>query len=200
MTNSAIRVLWTVIGIVLTVIGVVGLIASLGHLAGVDEKAPLFWSGLLELWHDLSPWGLIILGVLGLLFAWLGFDLLARQLRTRRYPAMGDLDLRHGPADSPDGRPRPPGATRVRGVRLVRGLERDLIRDPLIRRASVTLAGPATRPEIWIELRLSSRAGLAAVREQVAAAVDRFQVTSGLTPGRLEVTARIDTASPARVH
>lgn len=200
MTNGALRVLWTVIGIVLTAIGVVGLIASLGHLAGVDEKAPLLWSGLLNLWRDIDPWGLVILGVLGLVFAWLGFDMLRRQFRTRRYPAMGDLDLRAVRENPPDGQPELPGATRIRGARLVRGLERDLARDPLVRKASVRLAGTAPRPELWIELQLSSRAGMAVVRDHVSAAVDRFRDTSGLAPSRLEVTARIDTARPVRVH
>lgn len=200
MTNSALRVLWTVLGMVLTAIGVVGLIASLGHLAGVDNSAPLLWSGLLGLWRAIHPWGMVILGVLGLLFGWLGLTLLGRVVRPRRYPVVGDLDLGSGTGEATVAGQALPGATRVRGARLVRGLERDLIRDPQIRRASVTMAGTAPRPELWIELRLSSRAGLTAVREHVSAAVDRFRATSGLTPHRLEVTARIDTAGPARVH
>ncbi|GIG91149.1 hypothetical protein [Plantactinospora endophytica] len=200
MTNSAIRTLWTVIGIVLTAIGVVGLIASLGHLAGVDNTAPLLWSGLLRTWRDLDPWGLVILGLLGVLFAWLGSSLLGRVLRARRYPVLGDLDLRSVTGQAAVTGPALPGATRVRGARLVRGLERDLARDPQVRRASVTLAGTAPRPELWIELQLNSRAGLTAVREHVSAAVERFRTTSGLAPRRLEVTARIDTARPIRVH
>ncbi|MEN3615471.1 hypothetical protein AAH979_39000 [Plantactinospora sp. ZYX-F-223] len=200
MTNSAIRVLWTVVGLVLTAIGVVGLIASLGHLAGVDNQAPLLWSGLLRTWRDLDPWGLVILGVLGTFFAWLGSKLLGRVLRARRYPVLGDLDLRSVTGQTAAAGPALPGATRVRGARLARGLERDLARDPQVRRASVTLAGTAPRPELWIELQLNSRAGLTAVREHVAAAVERFRATSGLAPRRLEVTARIDAAGPIRVH
>jgi len=155
---------------------------------------------LLDLWNDITPWGLVILGVLGLFFAWLGLNLLERQFRARPYPAMGDLDLRSTIGDATTEAPRLPGATRVRGARLVHGLERDLTRDPLVRKASVTLAGTTPRPELWIELRLSSRASLDIVREHVSAAVDRFRNTSGLAPSRLEVTARIDTASPARVR
>ncbi|GAA3750292.1 hypothetical protein GCM10022225_38200 [Plantactinospora mayteni] len=200
MTNRAIRLLWTVVGLVLTAIGVVGLIASLGHLAGVDNKAPLLWSGLLRTWRDLDPWGLVILGLLGFFFAWLGSNLLGRVLRARRYPVLGDLDLRSVTGLAAAAGPALPGATRIRGARLVRGLERDLARDPQVRRASVTLAGTAPRPELWIELQLNSRAGLTAVRDHVAAAVERFRTTSGLVPRRLEVTARIDAASPVRVH
>lgn len=200
MTNSRLRVFWTVVGLVLTAIGVVGLIASLGHLAGVDEDAPLLWSGLLDLWRDLNPWGLVILGVLGAFFAWLGFHLLGRQLRPQRHPVMGDLDLRTTTGPTAAETDLPPGVTRVRGARLVRGLERDLARDPQVRKASVTLAGTTPRPELWIELRLSSRAGLAAVREHVTAAVGRFRATTGLDPSRLEVTARIDSTGAARVR
>jgi hypothetical protein len=200
MTNSSLRVLWTIVGLVLTAIGVVGLVASLGHLAGVDEDAPLIWSGLLRLWRAIEPWGLAILGALGLLLAWLGAHLLGRQLRPRRHPAMGDLDLRTvtGPAAGAAG--LPPGTTRVRGACLVRGLERDLARDPQVRRASVVLAGTAADPELWIELQLGSRAALTTVRDHVSAAVGRFRATSGLVPGRLEVIARIDTSGPARVR
>ncbi|MEE6263256.1 Asp23/Gls24 family envelope stress response protein [Plantactinospora sonchi] len=200
MTNSRLRVFWTVVGLVLTAIGVVGLIASLGHLAGVDEDAPLLWSGLLNLWRDINPWGLIILGVLGALLAWLGFHLLGRQLRPGRGPGVGDLDLRTTTGPTAAETELPPGATRVRGARLVRGLERDLARDPQVHKASVTLAGTPPRPELWIELRLSSRAGLAAVREHVTSAVERFRATSGLDPSRLEVTARIDSTGAARVR
>ncbi|GAB3977868.1 hypothetical protein V1634_13395 [Plantactinospora veratri] len=200
MTNSTIRVLWTVVGLVLTAVGVVGLIASLGHLAGVDNGAPLLWSGLLRTWRGIDPWGLVILGVLGLLFAWLGSRLLGRVLRARRYPVLGDLDLRSVTGRTAAAGPALPGATRVRGTRLARGLERDLARDPQVRRASVTLAGTAPRPELWIELQLNSRAGLTTVRDHVTTAVERFRTTSGLAPRRLEVTARIDAASPVRVH
>ncbi|MFY1670575.1 hypothetical protein ACN27G_11510 [Plantactinospora sp. WMMB334] len=200
MTNGAIRVFWTVVGIVLTAIGVVGLIASLGHLAGTDNSAPLLWSGLLRTWRAVDPWGLVILGVLGLLVAWLGWSMLGWVVRVRRYPVLGDLDLRSITRRTADPGPAPAGVTHVRGTRLARGLERDLARDPQVRRASVRLAGTAPQPELWIELQLNSRAALTVVRDHVSAAVERFRATSGMAPRRLEVTARIDAAGPARVH
>jgi|GEM_PF-2795278 hypothetical protein len=200
MTDSRLRVLWTVVGLALTAVGAVGLVASLGHLAGVDENAPLIWSGLLRLWRGVAPWGLAVLGVLGLLLAWLGAHLLRRLLWPSPHPVMGDLDLRIVTATTADETRLPPGTTRVRGGRLARGLERDLARDPQVRRASVTLTGTAPNPELWIELRLGPRATLTTVRDHVSAAVGRFWVTAGLTPGRLDVTARLDGAGAARVR
>jgi len=200
MTNGGLRVLWTVIGLVLTAIGVAGLVASLGALPGLDAGAPLIWSGLLNLWRDISPWGLVVVALIGLLLAGLGFSLLRRQLRPRRGPAMGDLDLQSVAGRTPGGGQQLPGATRVRGVRLARGLERDLARDPLVRKASVTLVGPAPQPDLRIELQLSPRARLAAIHDHVDAAVDRFRTTSGLRPRHLDITARIDNSGPARVR
>ncbi|MFY1692148.1 DUF6286 domain-containing protein [Plantactinospora sp. WMMB782] len=200
LSDGAIRVLWTVLGIVLTAIGVVGLIASLGALAGVDNGAPLLWSGLLRTWRGLDPWGLVILGVVGLFLAWLGSNLLGRVLQLRRHPAQGDLDLRAFAGQATADGTTSPGTTRVQGSRLARGLERDLTRDPQVRRASVTLVGTAPQPDLRIQLRLNPRAGLAAVRDHVSAAVDRFRTTSGLAPRRLDVTARIDAAEPVQVR
>ncbi len=199
MSNASLRTLWTIIGLVLIPIGAAGFVAGMGWLPGVDARTPLLWSGLLNVWRDISPWGLSILIVLGLLFALLGLRLLSSQFRGARGPAMGDLDLRAVTGRDADG-PQLPGATLIRSTKLADGLERDLARDPLIRRASVTLTGTAPRPDLWIQLSVNPRARLSVVRDRVGAAVQRFRDTSGMDPERLDITARIDPAGSARVH
>jgi hypothetical protein len=199
MSNSAIRVMWTVIGLVLFVLGAAGLVAGLGWLPGVDSSTPLLWSGMLNLWRDISPWGLSLAIVLGLILVLLGLRLLSQQLRPPRGPAIGDLDLRAMAGDRIDRAPVN-GVTLVHPARLADGLERDLARSPLVRRVSVTLTGAASSPDLWIRLWVTPRAGLSSVRDQVGAAVDRFRTTSGLHPARLDVTTRIDRSGAARVR
>jgi hypothetical protein len=206
MSHAAHRLLWTIVGLLLIALGAVGVTANLGQLPGTDVNAPLLWSGLLDLWRNSLPWGPIVVIVLGLLLAWLGFRLLAAQLRTRRGLTAAELTL---PADAGQGAsaagvPAPgadlPGRTFVRGTVLAHGLERDLARDPHVRRAFVTLTGDAPRPELWIQLEVGPRARLDAVRDHVGAAVGRFSTTSGLRPRYLDVTARVDPSSSGRVR
>jgi membrane protein implicated in regulation of membrane protease activity len=206
MSHAAHRLLWTVIGMLLTVIGAVGLAANLGLLTGTDISAPLLSSGLLD--AATAPWGLVVVSLLGLLLAMLGLSLLGRLLRTRDRSAMGELTVRVNPTvtrtgpgpEDPAPSPCRPGRTRVWGSVLADGLERDLARDPQVHRASVTLVGTAPRPELWIQLDVGPRARLGIVREHVSAAVDRFSTTSGLHPRYLDVTARVDPAGRRRVR
>lgn len=190
MTDAGHRVLWTVIGLLLTAVGGAGVAAGLGRLPGTDPGAPLLWSGLLDLWRDVTPWGLVLVAVVGLVLAWLGWHLLYRQLWPRRQPALGWLDL-HA-AGSPDTASRSyRGSTRVRGSTLAHGLARDLVRVPGVRAAAVTLTGDPVRPALRIRLRLR-QVQLTAVRGHVDAAVSHFTATGGLRPGRLDVTVRVD--------
>lgn len=190
MTSSANRVLWTVIGLVLLAAGVVGVLVSQGWLPDVDPDAALLWPGLLDWWRDTDPWGLVLVGLLGLVVALLGLILLLSELRRRGAPALGELTFA----------PAQPGRTRVRGPVVGHGLERDLVRDPGIRAAAVALTGAAPAPELWIQLDLEQQADLPAVRAHVDAALERFTRTYGLRPRRLDVTARVVGPSPARVR
>jgi hypothetical protein len=210
MSHAAHRILWTVIGLLLTAIGGFGLAANLGYLPGTDVHAPLLWSGLLGLWRNTAPWGLVVVIAVGLLLGLLGLVLLRRVPPARLggdidelivpYPTAADSAPVGRDAFDPERRADRLGLTRVRGVVLIEGLERDLARDPQVRRASVALVGYAPRPELRIQLYVDPCAQLAAVRDHVSVAVDRFATTSGLHPRRLDVTARIDAASRRRVR
>ncbi|MGW0435988.1 hypothetical protein ACWDV4_26015 [Micromonospora sp. NPDC003197] len=203
MSNAAHRVLWTAIGLLLVAIGGIGITASYGVLPGTDPDAPLLWSGLLDLWRDTTPAGVALLVILGLLLALLGLKLLARLLLPRPQPAMHEVALGQPDRSTGDKSERTtasglPGTTTVRGAVLARGLERDLASEPEVRRASVILTGAAARPELWIQLQIGPRARLAAIRDHVGAAVDRFTATSGLHPHRLDVTTRMVGPSSSR--
>ena len=206
MTHADLRVLWTVIGLLLVAVGTFGVVAGLGYVGGVDPEAPLLWSGLLGLWHDTAPTGLVVLLALGLLLALLGLRLLNRQLRPRPEPLMGELPLPDSMAvvSGTDGAALDamdlPGRTTVRGAVLARGLERDLTRDPAVREASVVLAGEVTRPELLIRLHLGPHARLDTVHEHVGSAVARFSATTGLCPRYLDVTARVAPTGFSRVR
>ncbi|WP_326558263.1 hypothetical protein [Micromonospora sp. NBC_01796] len=199
MSHAGNRVLWTVIGLLLTALGAAAAVANLGHLPGIDERAPLIWTAFRGVFRDISPWGPIVTIALGLILAYLGWTLLRRQLRPASDPAMDEYDLRAVTGDRAAADGSGPGITVVQGSSLADGLERDLTRDPQIRRASVWLTGDPPSPEVRIKLYVSPQAPLSALREYVQAAVDRFAATSGLRPRHLDITARVDAGGTARV-
>ncbi|WP_446215433.1 hypothetical protein [Micromonospora sp. IBHARD004] len=179
MSNAAHRLLWTVVALLLTALGGTGLAVSLGRLPGADS--PLLGAGPLRWWRAGTPWSALAVVVGGVLLALLGQRLLARELRA---PGRLAGTLVHGG----DGG----GRTRVASGVLTGALERDLLREPGVRRARVLLTGPTGRPDFWVEVQLDPRAGTAAVRAHVDAAVRRFAATVGCRPAHLDVTARVD--------
>ncbi|MFI6760953.1 hypothetical protein ACIBF5_17640 [Micromonospora sp. NPDC050417] len=200
MSHAGNRILWTVVGLLLTALGAAGVVANLGHLPGIDERAPLVWTGLRGLYRDISPWGPIVTIALGLILAFLGGLLLRGQLRPASRPGVDAYDLNAVTGKRAERDDTGPGITIVQGSAVTDGLERDLTRDPQIRRASVWLTGDPPTPEVRIKLYVSPQAPLGALREYVQSAVDRFAATSGLRPRHLDITARVDTGGAARVH
>lgn len=200
MTHAGNRVLWTFIGLLLTALGAATVVANLGHLPGIDANAPLMSPGFRGQIRDSAPWGPIVAIAVGLLLAFLGWTLLRPQLLPPSEPAMGQYDLRTVTDDQPWRNSTGPGVTVVQGSALADGLERDLTRNPQIRRASVWLTGDLPTPELQIKIYVSPQAPLATLRQYVQTAVDRFAATSGLRPRHLDVTARVDASGTARVH
>jgi hypothetical protein len=190
VTDTANRVLWTVVGLVLLAAGVVGVLVNRDWLPGTDAEAPLLWPDLVDWWRDLDPWGLIGLGLLGAVVAVLGLILLLAELRRGGGPQLRELRLAN----------QRPGHTRVRGPVVGRGLERDLARSPGVRNAAVSVTGTAPRPELWIRLDVDRQVDLGTVRQQVDRALDRFTRTYGLRPARVDVTTRVAGAPLARVR
>ncbi|MBT8225192.1 MAG: hypothetical protein HKP61_08310 [Dactylosporangium sp.] len=198
MTNAANRVLWTIIGLGLVAAGVLGVLASQDRLAGTDPGSPLLWPELLTWWRGHQPWGTIIVIGAGLIIAVLGVALLRAQMH--RHGATPIPDLKIVGSD-----PEPRGRTTVRATALVRGLERDLARSARVVGATVALTGASQHPDVWIRLGvrggdLADTGGLATLRDEIVRILDRFEVTSGVRVGRLEVTARVVSSGGSRVQ
>ena len=138
--NTANRVLWSVIGAVLVLAGVVGILASQGWLAGVDQHRLLFAPDAGDTWNRWGNWAPALAIAAGVILALLGLWLLRAELRVHARPSMPDTDLRTPPR--PDG---VGGRTQVDTSVLARAMRRDLQSDPAISSAHVRITG---RPSI----------------------------------------------------
>ncbi|MFE9693807.1 hypothetical protein [Micromonospora sp. NPDC005806] len=179
MSNAAHRLLWTVLALLLVAGGGTALAVGSGRLPGGDN--PLLGAAPVTWWRAGAPWSALAAAVGGVLLALVGWRLLVAGLRV---PDRLSGTLAH-PGDRG-------GRTRVAGAVLTGALERDLLRTPGTRRARVVLTGPVTGPDVWVEVHLAPSADLAAVRDQVDAAVRRFAATVGCRPAHLDVTALLD--------
>jgi hypothetical protein len=174
-------VLWTIIGLVLTGLGVVGLLVNLGRMPGIDRNQAVIWPDLLRLWRDWRGWILAGVIVLGLLMALLGLLLLRGQLRPRGV-SMPDLQM-----TAPSGQGRTVVGTPV----MVRGLANDLENEPGVRRAAAYLGGESDDPRLRLWLTLEPGTSLDRIRQGVHSAVDRFAATTSLRPADVTIDTRI---------
>jgi hypothetical protein len=183
--DTANRVLWGFIGIVLLAAGAFGVLASLGRIPPVARSAAL--------WNErLVPTGsraAAIAIAAGLVLAALGIVLIVLELRRRRPRAMSDLVS----ADTA------PGRTRVTAATLDHALAADLRSAPSVKRAAAYLSGDARDPAIALRLVVAPDADLAALRSHVEGALRRFGTTAGLDPRIREVAVRIGTQEPTRL-
>jgi hypothetical protein len=198
--TAANRALWTVIGLVLLALGVVGVLVNLGHLPGTYRNAHLLWPELLGHWRS---WGNratagVIIG--GLLLAALGALLLRVQLLPRGRAPMPDLVLDFDSAADSTGVTEPAGRTRVRTSVLADGLARDVGNHHGVVRASADIAGDRFKPELLLRLTVDPGVNLDGLRRHVDASVRRFATTTDLKPVRVEVSTRVTDRAPQRVH
>ncbi|MFC0531721.1 hypothetical protein [Phytohabitans kaempferiae] len=207
MTDAANRALWTVIGLVLLLAGVAGVLAHYDRLPGVTTPSAVLWPALVTGWRDISPWGHILVIVVGLLVALLGLWLARLQLRTTGERGLRDLtggELKRAHA-SPSGdtvelQPEQPvpGETTVRAQALEKALRRDLARQPGIHAAKVDITGAAAHPHLAVRLDLPPDTDLARVRAIADDALSRFATTSGLEPEHPSFTARLTGSTSLR--
>lgn len=208
--NTGNRVLWTVIGLLLVGLGVVGALVSLDRMPGADRRQSLLWPQLLEQWRRWEGWATAGVIVLGLLAAVLGVLLLRAELRPRGRRHLDDLvsgeRARHRPgarpaSDEPTGQPPGPaaGVTQVRYRAVAESLERDLRHQQAVHRANVMICGRPDRPEVLLNLTARPGADLAVLRHAVRDALSRFTATTGLTPASVQVNAQVEAGVVSRV-
>jgi hypothetical protein len=207
--NTGNRVLWVVIGAILTAAGVIGTLASLGKLSWLGRDRTLLGAEAARRWHTWHPWAVAVVIVVGLVVALLGFLLLRAQLRGRGGAPMPDLvSRRQRPVPAPEEREdqvlsevsSAPGRTRVSSGGLQQSLVRDLRTNREVRRVAVRLVGDPEHPEALVRLSVTPDADVTALRSHVDSALDRFAATSGVRPRVRDVVVRMADQPPARVQ
>lgn len=188
--DTANRVLWTVIGVVLLVAGGLTVAASAGWLPGANADSPLLWDALIEQWRDWEPWVWVAVAVLGAVLVWLGVLLIRGQLRRGGGHAMSDLVI-----EAPDGR----GRTVVGRSTLAHATEQDLEHIRSIDGAAVGLFRDGDGTEVRARLDVRGDTSLSDVAGDVGKAFSRFATTSGLGLGAVDVTVRVDGGAARRV-
>lgn len=188
--NTGNRVLWTVIGLVLTAAGVAGLLINLDRMPGTGSGQPVIWPELVEQGRSWRPWLLAGVIVLGLLLALLGALLLRAQLRRRGGVSMPDLRV-----DSADEHGQTVVGTRV----MVKGLAHDLENEVGVSRATAHLGGDARRPNLHLWLTLEPGAHLDRVQGRVLNALRRFSTTTSLTPSDVTVDTKVAGVQSSRL-
>lgn len=181
--DTANRVLWGFIGLVLLAAGAFGVLASQGRIPAIDRAAVLWDERLVRTGGPAA--GIAVAA--GLVLAGLGVLLIVLELRRRRPRAMSDLVS----ADTA------PGRTRVTAATLDHALAADLRAGPSVKRATAYLSGNSREPALALRLVVASDADLAALRGHVEVALRRFGTTAGLDPRIREVAVRIGTREPA---
>ncbi len=180
--NTGNRILWTIVGLVLTGLGVVGLLINLGRMPRTDRHQVVLWPELLRQWREWHTWMLVGVVALGLLLVLLGLLLLRGQLRRRSGASMRDLRMT-SPSDM--------GQTVVGARVMVKGLEHDLANQPGISNAAAHLGGGSDDPRLRLWLTVEPGTNLDPIRRLVRLALSRFTTTTSLRPADVFVDARI---------
>jgi hypothetical protein len=195
------RTLWTVIGILLLVAGVVGLLAGNGALSFVDRQQALLTPEMIDAWNRNRTLATTITIAAGLLLTLLGGLLLRAQRSQRAGTPMRDLHF--GPHPEPTGTEPPQferGGTDVASRALHRALRRDFESDRQVRDATVRLTGPTAHPQLQVRLAVTADADIARLAGHVDRVVHRFRTTSGVQPDLSEVVLRIPERATSRVE
>jgi hypothetical protein len=191
--NTANRILWAIVGLLLLALGVSGTLASLGRLPSVPADWVLLPLGRNATWHRFGGWAPAATILAGLVVMLLGWLLLRAELRRRTGRAMHELVLPS--AAVPGG-----GATVVGSGTLEKALSRDLARTRPLTGATAYLTGDPTRPMLTLRLAAAPDANLGQVKDIVDGALHRFAATSGVSPriGEIDVRIAAPSGSPSR--
>jgi hypothetical protein len=195
------RVLWILIGALLTAAGVFGVLSSVGAISVLNRNRELITPSMDEHWRSWGGWATAVTIIVGLVLAILGVLLLRAQFLRRGGSTMANLS-RSGtlPGATPDDGVREAGRTRVSASTLNHALTRDLLTDGRVRRAAVRLTGEPSKPNLRVQLAVTPDADISDLRRLVDNAVQRFSMTSGLHPNLAEVEVKVTSGQPERVH
>jgi hypothetical protein len=189
------RLLWTLIAVLLTATGALGVAAGRGYLHGIDPRSTLLPRPLLDQWRAWGTWAWVGLAVAGLVLSWLGWRLLRASLSPGGPRALPNrLILR-----SHD-EPETAGTIRLHSPALAHATEHALTRHPAVERARVGLFGDARRPELRIRMDTGDGTDLRAVAERLPRVIEELTTTSGLRPDPVQVTVRPGGATGPRVR
>jgi hypothetical protein len=188
--NTGNRALWTVIGLLLTALGVTGALLSLGKLPGTNAESTLIWPELAQRWRDWGPWALAAAAAAGLIVLLCGLALLRVQLRRHGSAPMADVVLET---------PAATGRTYIGTNVLTRGLAHDLQARPGIKTASAHLSGNPGQPQLEVWLTVDPETSLTKARQWVQESVQRFTTTTNVKPASYTVTAKYADGTTSRV-
>lgn len=204
--NTANRVLWALIGLLLLAVSVFGVMASQGWLPFIDRDGAVLTQVAIERWEDWSTWATAATIAGGAILVVLGILLVRAQLRGPGGGSISDLVVRPespdatGPRPGPTVAEAPAGQTLVSASALHHALARDLETDRAVRHAAVHITGRRPEPSVSVRLAVTSEADIAQLQRSLHRAFERFAATSGLQPRLTEVTIRMAEQRPQRVH
>jgi hypothetical protein len=193
------RVLWIVIGALLTAAGLVGVLGYAGVMPGLNRNRDLITANMDAQWRSWGGWAMGVTIAVGLVIAVLGVLLLRVQFLRRGGASMANLTRPAAVFTSGDPL-REAGRTRVATNTLNQALTRDLQGDGSVRRAAVRLTGEPRSPSLRMRLAVTPDADISELRHHVDRAVQRFAKTSGLRPNVEEVVVKMTTGAQHRVQ
>lgn len=180
------RVRFTILGLVLLALGVVGLLVRFGVLEALEP--PQAYREVLAALQPYRVFALIGLVVLGLLIAYLGYRLVRQQVSTPG-TRLKELTLQ----DQERGR------TTMDADVVSRAVARDLERLPEVQSASARLVGAGPEPHLVVRAAIDRGAPLAGVRQAMEPAYDRAAQLLGARGLRSDLVVRPVAPDHARV-
>ncbi len=190
------RLLWTIVGAVLTAAGVVGILARLNVMPGLPRDHGLITKSMDATWNSWGQWATGGVIVAGVIVTALGVLLLWAEVRGHAGKGMPDLRRSTKAETTPDETRYEGGRIQVATSTLNQAFTSDLQGDIRVRRAAVRLTGTHNQPDLRLQLAVAPEANMVALRNHVDRALARFNQTSGLNPTLAEVVVKMSAARP----
>lgn len=187
------RALWALVGFLLLAAGVGALLVGEGAFGRAAADTALLPDSVVQWWQKYSAGGLLVVVIVGLVLAGVGWRLLRAQLRCSGRIAMGNLVFLVTDEE------RGNGKTVVHSPAVADRTEDDFERIPGVSRALVGLYGNPMRPELRAQLDVDARGALSRVLEGIDHTLTRFTTTTGSFPSSVDITFRLVDTRRRRV-